>query len=147
MSERVTVTEQVTVASQPGEAELRRLRGEGYRTVINLRHAGEDRMPLSPDQEGEVVSRSGLSYVQVPVSVPEVDGELIERFRQQLAGAPKPALVHCKLGQRAGVLVMIDQARREGLTGEQALQRARSLGMEIESLELAELIRACCESQ
>ena len=142
MSDRIEVAENVTVDAQPSEQALKALASQGFRSVLNLRHDGEDQMPLSPDREGELASRTGLTYVHVPVSMSDADAATVERFRAQLANAPKPALVHCKLGQRAGAFVMMDRAAREGLSGDAALEQARALGVAIESPKLADFVRA-----
>ena len=41
------ITSQITIGDQPTEADLARLKAEGYTGVVNLRNDGEPEQPLS----------------------------------------------------------------------------------------------------
>ena len=142
MPDRMRISEDLTVAAQPSEAELNALADAGFKTVINIRTAGEDMQPLSPEGEGDVVRDAGMAYEHLPVSMKDADAALVDRFRETLAAAEKPAFVHCKLGQRAGAMVMMDHAVRMGWTGQQTLDQAKQMGFDCTNNEkLADFVK------
>ena len=53
------VTATITVGDQPTEADLERLKQEGYVGVINLRNDGEPDQPFSTTEEGNKVRALG----------------------------------------------------------------------------------------
>lgn len=128
----------IAVAGQPDEARLREWAQAGVRTVVNLRHGGEDAMPMPIEAEGELVHSLGMDYVHLPVSMkpppPEGDGadeKLATAFEKVLAAAREagPVAVHCKLGQRAGAMVLIALGRHQGWDGATAVGAAEALGL------------------
>ncbi len=141
MDNRTAITDDVSISDQPTENELEQLAEEGFRSVINLRHDGEDQMPMTPRQEGQRVRALGMEYENIPVSIPRADAALVERFREKLAAMPKPVLVHCKLGARAGAFVVMDLAAREGLSGEQALAEGGDRGFVCDNQDLADFVK------
>lgn len=129
-------THGLAVIGQPTESDLRKLKEAGVKTVVNLRHAGEDQMPLSIEAEGELVHELGMDYVHLPVSMkpPEeggADETLAVAFEKVLAAAREvgPVAVHCKLGQRAGAMVLIALGKQRGWDGAAALEAADELGL------------------
>ena len=132
MPDRMTISDGVTIGAQPSEAELQAMADDGVKTVINIRHDGEDMMPMPPEVEGEVVRDRGMAYVHLPVSMKDADAALVDRFRKQLQQAEKPAFVHCKLGMRAGAMVMMDLAANRGWSGQETLDRAKAMGFDCE---------------
>ena len=142
----------VAVIAQPDEAELRGLAEQGVRTVVNLRHAGEDAMPLSIEAEGVLCRELGMDYVHLPVSMkPPAEGgadrKLAAGFETLLAAAREagPVAVHCKLGHRAGALVLIALGRNQGWDGARAIAEAPRLGLgeAMEHEKLAGYVREC----
>lgn len=128
----------LAVLAQPDEAELKALAEAGVKTVINLRNDGEDSMPMSVQEEGAVCEGLGMDYVGLPVSMkpapPEGDGadaKLATAFETVLTAAREagPVAVHCKLGQRAGAMVLIALARHQGWDAETAIDAAEGLGL------------------
>ncbi len=147
MPDRMKFSNDVTVGAQPSEAEFEALAEGGVKTVINVRHDGEDLQPLSVEAEGAVVREAGMDYVNVPVSMKDADFELVDRFRAALDEAAKPAFVHCKLGSRAGAMVMMDHAAKQGWTGAQTLAKAEEMGFECKHEKLAALVRGYVDAQ
>ncbi len=153
MDQPLEVTDGVWVLPQPTAAELRRLSARGVRTVVNLRHAGEftDSAPgastLSIEAEGELCRRLGMDYAHLPVSMKTADPKLAAGFEQVLAAAREdgPVAVHCRLGQRAGAMVLIAAARHLGWDGPAALAQAPALGLAhaVEPEPLRRYVVAC----
>lgn len=147
MPDRVRFSDDITIAAQPSEAAFEAMASDGVKTVINLRHDGEDMQPLSPDAERAVVEAKGMAYIHEPVSMKDADASTVDRFRKVLAEADKPVLVHCKLGQRAGAMVMMDHAVRQGWTGDETLTKAKEMGFACDNEKLAAFVREYVDSR
>ncbi|MFO0794164.1 MAG: hypothetical protein U0586_08860 [Candidatus Brocadiaceae bacterium] len=48
MKDRIKISDKVISSSQPSEEEIKKLPQQGFKSVVNLRAAGEDEQPLSP---------------------------------------------------------------------------------------------------
>ena len=137
MAHRIKISDGLSVdTGQPTREELERLAREGFTTVVNLRTAGEQNQPLSPEAEGDVARRAGLDYLHIPVASTDPRPEQVDQFQKKLAELPGPVLVHCASGKRSGAFAILQTARHEGLSGEQALARAKQLGFDWKSPEL-----------
>lgn len=119
--------EDVCCAGQPDEQCLQQARDKGYRTVVNLRTAGE-----VTDWDPEAVCRDlGLEYVHIPISGPD---DLTEENARRLDEAisddsARPALVHCGTSNRVGALFAIRAAWLQGVDPESALELGRDAGL------------------
>ncbi|WP_207540602.1 protein tyrosine phosphatase family protein [Sabulicella rubraurantiaca] len=142
MGQRFKINDKMTIVTdQPSEEELKGLSKEGFKAVVNLRSDGEQNQPLPPAAEGEVVRSTGLKYAHVPVVATAPSHEQVDRFREAVSGMEGPVLVHCASGKRAGAFAILQVAKEEGLSGEEALARAKSLGMDWKSPELENFVR------
>lgn len=135
------------MGGQPSEDELKELALQGFKTVVNLRTDGEEDQPLSPADEGEKVRATGMAYVHFPVDREKMNPKLEDEFRKQLRSYASPVFVHCSSGKRAGALVVIDKAVREGWSGEETLQRAEEMGFECEVPEMKDFVKNYVDSQ
>ena len=148
----------LAVTGQPDAGRLREWAGAGVKTVINLRHAGEfadgstDDAGLDIAEEGRQVEALGMDYVHLPVSMKPAeeggaDGRLATAFETLLTAAREegPVAVHCKLGQRAGAMVLIALGRHQRWSGPRALAEAGRLGLgEVAASDkLAAYVEAC----
>jgi uncharacterized protein (TIGR01244 family) len=141
MPDRMKFNEDVTIGAQPSEAELKAMAEEGVRTVINLRTEDESMQRMEPDEESDASRRFGIACETIPVSMDEMGPETVDDFRSTLAQAEKPVFVHCKLGKRAGAMVMMDVAVRQGWSGEEAIRRAKEMGFECENEQMTDFVR------
>lgn len=141
IANRIRINEQVTVGPQPSEEELKELKQEGFRTVINFREPGEEDQPLTPDAEEARVRALGMEYLHVPVSQDAMETEQVDRFRDQFRRAAKPVYAHCKTGKRAGAFVMMHAASEQGMSGDQALQQAQDMGFECDVESLKQFVK------
>ena len=131
MTHRIKINDGMSVdTGQPTREELERLAQAGFKTVVNLRTAGEPNQPLSPEAEGDVARQAGLDYLHIPVASTDPRPEQVDQFRAQLAELPGPVLVHCASGKRSGAFAILQLANQENLSGEDALARARTLGFD-----------------
>ncbi len=131
MAQRIRINDGLSVdMGQPTREALGRLAQEGFRAVVNLRMAGEQDQPLSPQAEGEVVRQAGLAYVHISVAGAGWKPEQVNGFREELSKLPGPVLVHCASGKRSGAFAMLHVASQEKLTGEDTLVQAKKLGFD-----------------
>lgn len=142
MSNRMKLTDDITVGPQPTESEIKSLPAEGFMSVVNFRTTGEEGQPLSPDDELQRVHEAGMNYLHVPVSMDGMDQSKVDSFREQFASLPKPVFAHCKSGKRAGAMTMMHMAVEHGMTGEQALQKAEEMGFECDKPELMQFVKS-----
>lgn len=141
MQNTMQINEQVTVGPQPNENDIRDLKNQGFQCIVNFRTEGEEEQPLSPDVEAENVKSAGMQYLHIPVSMKSMGPELVDQFREEFPGLPKPLFAHCKTGKRAGAMVMMHVACENGMTGEQTLQKAEDMGFECDKPELIEFVK------
>lgn len=146
MAEKMKINDQVTVGPQPSAEEIRQLKEQGFRTVVNFRTDGEDEQPLSPADEGEAVKVADMNYLHIPVSMKSMGSELVDRFREQYPDLPKPVFAHCKSGKRAGAMVMMHMAVEQGMSGEKTLQKAEEMGFKCEQEELRDFVKSYVDS-
>lgn len=130
-SDRIRIDDRVVVGKVPPTAEVvQNLAREGFRAVVNLRTEAEEDQPLSPQQEGEAVRRAGMEYRHIPVSGSALDPSLVDRFRREVPQLPGAVFVHCASGRRAGSFAVMLAAAKQGLSGDEALAKARDLGFD-----------------
>lgn len=134
------LNEEVTIAAQPDEETLRQLPKLGYRSVVNFRTTGEPGQPLSPQAEAEIVAKSQMEYLHVPVSMPGLAETQVDEFREAYASLPKPVFAYCKVGFRAAVMIMLQQARQHNWSPEQAFQEARAHGIPLDHPQLTAFV-------
>ncbi|UJS16775.1 MAG: protein tyrosine phosphatase family protein [Candidatus Jettenia sp.] len=131
MKDQMKISEDITSSRQPSKEEIKKLPQQGFKSVVNLRTSEEEDMSFSPQEEGELVRESGMEYLNIPISTKEgPKSEQVDQFRTEIEHMPKPIFIHCHTGKRSGALAMIYLALKEGLTGEEALQKAQSMGFE-----------------
>lgn len=123
--QRKRVSDAVTIAGQLTPGEITAARGQGFKSVLNLRAPGERGLP--PD-EARQVEGAKLKYANVAVVKDELNDELAARVIEEMSAMPKPVLVHCATGARAGMLALLYATVREGLTADEALRRAEAEG-------------------
>ncbi|MFC0387668.1 beta-lactamase hydrolase domain-containing protein [Muricoccus vinaceus] len=142
MAHKIRINDRLSVApAPPTRAELAEIAREGFRSVVNLRTSGEPNQPLLPDAEGAAAREVGLGYAHIPVSPTGPQPEQVDQFCQRLSELPGPVLIHCASGKRASIFGILGSAKEEGLSGEDALSRARDLGFDWGSPELEVFVR------
>jgi uncharacterized protein (TIGR01244 family) len=115
----------IVAAGQPAAEVLPKLGAMGFRTVLNLRPAGEG----GPASEREVVESQGLRYVTVPMTAATFSLADVEAVEKVIADpAAGPILFHCASANRVGGAWAAVLARR-GLSLDEALVRGREAGL------------------
>jgi uncharacterized protein (TIGR01244 family) len=141
MQDQMKLSDQMTVGAQPTKGQLKELAQEGFKTVVNLRTAGEEDQPLSPEEERAQVEALGMEYLHIPVSTKEMRPEQVDQFHRELKRLPGPVFVHCHKGKRAGAFGMMHSAVEAGWTGEQTLRQAEQMGFQCDQPALKDFVQ------
>ena len=125
------ITSQITIGDQPTEADLARLKAEGYTGVVNLRNDGEPEQPLGISAEGEEVRALGMDYLHMGVGgAPLMESGV--KAACDFIDAQGKVMVHCRKGGRAAAIVLIHQARANHWSAAEAAAKGRGLGLEVD---------------
>ncbi|MEO1174616.1 MAG: sulfur transferase domain-containing protein, partial [Myxococcota bacterium] len=117
----------ITSAGQPSPEQLQGLAQEGFKTVIDLRAAGEAGHPAD---EAEIVERLGLGYRHLPITGPgDVNRETAETLAKLLDQGEGPVLVHCGSANRVGALLALKAKFVDGLSSAEALDYGKRAGL------------------
>lgn len=124
------VNDELFVTGQVTPEDLQEAAHSGYRSVLNLRAPDEEGVLPNEDQRAK---DAGLEYVNVPVKKAEISDALTTTVLQQIDALPKPALIHCASGMRAGAMAFMHVATREGMSAEAAMEKAQAQGFDCNS--------------
>ncbi|WP_103123547.1 beta-lactamase hydrolase domain-containing protein [Nostoc cycadae] len=125
MNNAILINESLTTTGQISVKQLEQAIQEGYKSVLNLR--SPDELGFFQDEQ-KLAEKLGLYYVNVPVRLEALNEELITKALKILEQLPKPVLIHCAAGMRSTGIALLSIAIQEGLTSEQTLAKAKSLG-------------------
>lgn len=124
------INDNITVMGQVTKDELKQAANEGFKSILNLRASGEE--GFMPDEEKQAEA-AGLTYVNIPVKKEEISDELTSQVLKEIDGLPKPVLVHCASGMRAGAMACMHMATREGMTADEGMTKAQAIGFDCNS--------------
>lgn len=126
------------IGPQPTEDNLRQAKREGIKTVIDLRMPSE-----TPTPNAELVARSGLDYVKIPVNKASLSTDQVGELERVMGDKEGPFLIHCATGARAAMLLVLSQAKQNRWTAQRAFQEAWAMGFDLENApEFANFIKA-----
>ncbi|MFN6461674.1 MAG: beta-lactamase hydrolase domain-containing protein [Nostoc sp. DedVER02] len=137
MSDTKKVSEDLSAAGQLTPEELKQAAQEGFKSVLNLRSPDE---PGFLSDEQQQAQAAGLQYANIPLKPSEPNQELTDLAIQEIENLPKPILIHCAAGARAGGIALIANAISEGLTYEEISQKAQDLGLNLEQPHLKQFL-------
>lgn len=101
----ISVSTRIDTAGQPSEQQLIGLKQAGYDMVINL--APPDALG-SIENEGALVTRSGIAYVNIPVDWDSPDIDDFHLFSDLLdITEHRHILVHCQVNRRASLFTFL----------------------------------------
>jgi uncharacterized protein (TIGR01244 family) len=137
MTDLKKVNDDLSIAGQISSKELNQLAIGGFKSVLNLRSPDENGFFHDEKQEAQIV---GLEYTNIPLSSKEPNQELTAQVIQAIENLPKPILIHCAGGARAGGIALIAEAIQGGLTYEQIAQKANELGINLEQPHIKQFL-------
>ena len=117
----------VLTGGQPTPEQLEKAAEAGYKTVVNLRGAGEG----DGWDEAAAARELGLEYVAIPIASAEDLTEENARRLAKILDDPerRPLMVHCASGNRVGALFALEAFTVDGEDGETALQIGLDAGL------------------
>ncbi|WZO99162.1 sulfur transferase domain-containing protein [Isosphaeraceae bacterium EP7] len=129
-----TVAPNVVIADQPTESDLLALKEAGYVGIVNLRNDGEPEQPIDPKAEASRAADLGLDYLHYGVGSAPFTREGVASVVDFIDGhaANGKVLVHCRKGGRAAALVLLQQIKANGWTPDEAFERGKASGLEVE---------------
>lgn len=121
------INDELTVAGQVTPEQLQQAAQEGFKSILNLRSPDEEGYWRDEQQQAEAL---GLRYVNIPVKVDTLTEDKTTEVLEQINALPKPLLLHCYKEMRAGAMALMNIATRQGLTPEQAFEKAHEIGFD-----------------
>lgn len=121
------ISSDLTVGGQLTPEQFQQAAQSGFNSVLNLRSSDEQGFMTS---EQQLVESAGLQYKNIPVKPNAISEELTTEVLKQIDDLPKPALIHCASGMRAGAMAFMHLATRQGLTPEQVFSKAAEAGFD-----------------
>ena len=121
----VAASERLHTAGQPTREQLIDLKAKGYSFVINLATPASSGAVV---EEGSLIAKSGISYLNIPVdfkSPAYEDFELFSNILKQTGS--RRVLVHCQVNKRASVFTFLYRVVHEGAAPDQAWQSVTSI--------------------
>ncbi|HYD80394.1 MAG TPA: protein tyrosine phosphatase family protein [Paucimonas sp.] len=101
----VVVSPKLATAGQPTREYLEQLGAQGYEAVVYL---APPSVPDAVPDEGAVVGRQGLAYINIPIRFGNPTEQDFELFAATLdALKRKKVLVHCQVNMRASSMVFL----------------------------------------
>lgn len=137
MSDVKKVNDDLSIAGQISSKELQQLAVEGLKSVLNLRSPDENGFFHDEKQEAQIL---GLEYTNIPLNSQVPNPKLTAQAIQAVENLPKPILIHCAGGARAGGIALIAEAIQGGLTYEEIAQKANELGINLEQPHLKQFL-------
>ncbi|OKH41308.1 phosphatase [Calothrix sp. HK-06] len=137
MSNTKKISDDLSVAGQVTPEELQQLASEGFKSVLNLRASDEEGFLSDEQQQAE---KLGLEYANVPLQPKQADHELTKQAIEQVENLPKPILIHCAGGARAGGIALIAAAIQEELSYEEITQVAQEVGISLDQPHLKQFL-------
>jgi uncharacterized protein (TIGR01244 family) len=137
MTDFKKINDDLSIAGQISAEELRKLAIEGFKSVLNLRDPDENGFFHDEKQEAQIV---GLEYTNIPLNSQAPNQELTAEAILEIDHLPKPILIHCAGGARAGGIALIAEAIQSGFTYEEIAQKANELGINLEQPHLKQFL-------
>ena len=143
MDRVATIDDRISVLTYPPEADdLKELANAGFKTVINLRSAGEGGEVLSPDAEAIESRGLGLQYLHFPLSPADLTHASAKELARELEKLPVPAAIHCASGRRASLMGLASWAQQVDCSdAATAAKRGREAGLQVSEADLSPLIK------
>jgi len=113
----------LATAGQPSDEALGKLKGLGFKTVINLRTPGEQ--PAGAEEEA--VRAQGLRYVSIPVNSATFGPAEVSAVRAVLDDeSAAPVLLHCTTANRAAAVWGLTEIQRGRALSEVEAEAAKA---------------------
>jgi len=123
----------VLLAGQPSADDFALLDDQGYKTIINLRRPEEK---IGFDQ-ARLLADLDIDYIHIPWNGPdELSDQVFDQLRELLTTAERPLVLHCASANRVGAVWLPWRVLDGGLSYEDALAEAKTIGMRTPGYEV-----------
>jgi uncharacterized protein (TIGR01244 family) len=120
------VNKEFCTGGQPSLQHLEKLKADGVKAIINLRHPAE----YAAAEEEAKARALGLRYFNIPVSPTDPKDEQATEFLKITDDTEnRPAFIHCRSAARVAAFWMIRRVLRAGWKIEDALKEAEKVGL------------------
>ena len=103
--------DRIATAGMPRPEHFAALRKAGFEAVINLALPTSDHAMAN---EGELVSRQGMTYVHIPVEFEMPGADDFEKFRRVMdAFAGRKVFVHCAANMRVSAFMFLYRVQKD----------------------------------
>ncbi len=123
------LTQDLSVASQIGVADVPAIAAQGFRSIICNRPDGEGADQPAFAEIERAASSAGLTSRYLPVASGKVSDTDAAQFKASLASLPKPVLAYCRSGTRSATLWALSQAGERSTAD--ILSRASAAGYDM----------------
>ncbi len=124
------LTDNLSVAPQITEDDIREAAAAGYRTIVNNRPDGEEPGQLDSLTAENLATELGLEYVYLPVTMQTIPAN-VRPFAEVLEDHPGPILAHCRSGTRCTILWGMAEAAHGKMPIEEIQVRAGRAGYDL----------------
>ncbi|UWM84088.1 bifunctional sulfur transferase/dioxygenase Blh [Rhizobium sp. SRDI969] len=125
-----TISENFCVSPQPSVEDIRSLRGQGFKTLINNRPDNEDTSQPNTRVERQEAKHCDLSYAFIPVTADTITEADVRAFQRAVDESDGPVLAHCQTGRRALNLYLIGEVLDGSMSVEEVVEFGRSRGFD-----------------
>ncbi|MDX0532952.1 TIGR01244 family phosphatase [Sinorhizobium medicae] len=125
------VSEQLSVSSQPSVEDIRSLRENGFKTLINNRPDGEERRQPGTKAEGQEAKHCNLSYAFIPITGATITEADVRAFQRAVDQSEGPVFAHCKTGTRSLTLYVIAEVLDGRMRADQVIDFGRARGFDL----------------
>lgn len=120
------ISDEFSAAGQISPEDLQQVAQAGFKSVLNLRSPDESGVLSDEQQKAEA---AGLAYANAPLSNATPELEQVNQALQELEDLPKPVLIHCGAGLRAGAVALIANAIHDNLSLDEITTKSQELGI------------------
>ncbi|MFN7026340.1 MAG: bifunctional sulfur transferase/dioxygenase Blh [Pseudorhizobium sp.] len=124
------VTEKLSVASQPSIEDIRSLRENGFKTLINNRPDDEELEQPGTGVEAQEAKHCALAYAFIPVTAGTITEADVRAFQRAVDGSEGPVFAHCKTGTRSLMLYLIGEVLDGRMSADEMVEFGRSRGFD-----------------
>ena len=121
-----TISERLSVSSQPTVEDIQSLRDKGFAVLVNNRPDAEEGSQPGTQAEAATAGQSGLSYAFIPVAADTITEADVREFQRAIETAEGPVLAHCQTGRRSLMLYLIGEGLDGRMSAEQVVEFGRS---------------------
>lgn len=138
----------IWVTGQVDPHQLRTLKRNGFKGIVDLRPDGEAVGQPSSAEMAEQARRLGMAFTYVPVSHGDIPAAAVERLGQALAQADTPVLLYCASGRRASrTWALAEASRAEGMDAAAIAAAVKSVGQPVDDLDAQIAARVAARPQ